>query len=1063
MLNKIIHFSLHNRILVLVASVLLLIGGTYTAMNTEVDVFPDLNAPTVVIMTEANGMAAEEVEQLVTFPVETAVNGATGVRRVRSSSTNGFSVVWVEFDWDTDIYLARQIVSEKLAVVSESLPTGVGKPTLGPQSSILGEMLIIGLTAYSTSMLDLRTIADWTIRPRLLSTGGVAQVAVLGGDIKEYQIQLDPERMRHYGVTLNEIMTVTREMNLNANGGVLYEYGNEYIVRGVLSTDRVDQLARAVVKGGVDKASVDKIQGNASSTGQLVNSAPVLLEDIADVHIGAKLPKLGTASERGKSAVLLTVTKQPATSTLELTDKLEASLKDLQKNLPPDVKVSTDIFRQSRFIESSIGNVQKSLFEGGIFVVIVLFLFLANVRTTVISLVTLPLSLITSLVTLHYMGFTINTMSLGGLAIAIGSLVDDAIVDVENVYKRLHENKLKPVEERLSILEVVFNASKEVRMPILNSTLIIVVSFVPLFFLTGMEGRMLVPLGIAFIVALAASTVVALTVTPVLCSYLLGRDKKKEQKESSDSFVARKMKQWYGAALAFVLGHKKIVLGSTIGLFVVALVCFFTLGRSFLPPFNEGSFTINISSLPGISLEESDKMGHRAEELLLSIPEIQTVARKTGRAELDEHALGVNVSEIEAPFELKERSRSELVAEVREKLGTIVGANVEIGQPISHRIDAMLSGTKANIAIKLFGDDLNRMFTLGNEIKGAIQDIPGIADLNVEQQIERPQLIISPKREMLAKFGISLPEFSEFVNVCLAGETVSQVYEKGKSFDLTVRVRDDLRDEMEKIRNLMIDTSDGKKIPLNYIAEVRSAMGPNTISRENVKRKIVISANVADRDLRSVVNDIQARVDKDIKLPEGYHLEYGGQFESEQAASRTLLLTSLMSIAVIFLLLYHEFRSVKESAIILINLPLALIGGVFALLMTTGEVSIPAIIGFISLFGIATRNGMLLISHYNHLQQEEGINVYDSVIRGSMDRLNPILMTALSSALALIPLALGGDLPGNEIQSPMAKVILGGLLTSTFLNGFIIPIVYLMMHPKKQPLTISNNETNSHI
>ena len=1063
MLNKIIHFSLHNRILVLVASVLLLIGGTYTAMNTEVDVFPDLNAPTVVIMTEANGMAAEEVEQLVTFPVETAVNGATGVRRVRSSSTNGFSVVWVEFDWDTDIYLARQIVSEKLAVVSESLPTGVGKPTLGPQSSILGEMLIIGLTADSTSMLDLRTIADWTIRPRLLSTGGVAQVAVLGGDIKEYQIQLDPERMRHYGVTLNEIMTVTREMNLNANGGVLYEYGNEYIVRGVLSTDRVDQLARAVVKGGVDKASVDKIQGNASSTGQLVNSAPVLLEDIADVHIGAKLPKLGTASERGKSAVLLTVTKQPATSTLELTDKLEASLKDLQKNLPPDVKVSTDIFRQSRFIESSIGNVQKSLFEGGIFVVIVLFLFLANVRTTVISLVTLPLSLITSLVTLHYMGFTINTMSLGGLAIAIGSLVDDAIVDVENVYKRLHENKLKPVEERLSILEVVFNASKEVRMPILNSTLIIVVSFVPLFFLTGMEGRMLVPLGIAFIVALAASTVVALTVTPVLCSYLLGRDKKKEQKESSDSFVARKMKQWYGAALAFVLGHKKIVLGSTIGLFVVALVCFFTLGRSFLPPFNEGSFTINISSLPGISLEESDKMGHRAEELLLSIPEIQTVARKTGRAELDEHALGVNVSEIEAPFELKERSRSELVAEVREKLGTIVGANVEIGQPISHRIDAMLSGTKANIAIKLFGDDLNRMFTLGNEIKGAIQDIPGIADLNVEQQIERPQLIISPKREMLAKFGISLPEFSEFVNVCLAGETVSQVYEKGKSFDLTVRVRDDLRDEMEKIRNLMIDTSDGKKIPLNYIAEVRSAMGPNTISRENVKRKIVISANVADRDLRSVVNDIQARVDKDIKLPEGYHLEYGGQFESEQAASRTLLLTSLMSIAVIFLLLYHEFRSVKESAIILINLPLALIGGVFALLMTTGEVSIPAIIGFISLFGTATRNGMLLISHSNHLQQEEGINVYDSVIRGSMDRLNPILMTALSSALALIPLALGGDLPGNEIQSPMAKVILGGLLTSTFLNGFIIPIVYLMMHPKKQPLTISNNETNSHI
>ena len=1039
MLNKIIGFSLQNRILVLVASVLLLIGGTYTAMHTEVDVFPDLNAPTVVIMTEANGMAAEEVEQLVTFPVETAVNGATGVRRVRSSSTNGFSVVWVEFDWDTDIYLARQIVSEKLAVVSESLPANVGKPTLGPQSSILGEMLIVGLTADSTSMLDLRTIADWTIRPRLLSTGGVAQVAVLGGDIKEYQVQLDPERMRHYGVTLSEVMNITREMNLNANGGVLYEYGNEYIVRGVLSTDKVDQIAKAVVR----------------SNG--VSGAPILLEDIADVQVGAKLPKLGTASERGKHAVLLTVTKQPATSTLELTDKLEASLQDLQKNLPADVKVSTDIFRQSRFIESSIGNVQKSLLEGGIFVVIVLFLFLANIRTTVISLVTLPLSLIASIFALHYMGFTINTMSLGGMAIAIGSLVDDAIVDVENVYKRLHENRLKPAGEQLPILEVVFNASKEVRMPILNSTLIIIVSFVPLFFLSGMEGRMLVPLGIAFIVALAASTVVALTVTPVLCSYLLGKEKtKKQNNENSDSAVARKMKQWYGSALTFVLGHKKGVLGGTIGLFVVALGCFFTLGRSFLPPFNEGSFTINISSLPGISLEESDKMGHRAEELLLSIPEIQTVARKTGRAELDEHALGVNVSEIEAPFELKDRSRSELVAEVREKLGTIVGANVEIGQPISHRIDAMLSGTKANIAIKLFGDDLNRMFTLGNEIKSAIQGIPGIADLNVEQQIERPQLVISPKREMLAKYGISLPEFSEFVNVCLAGEAVSQVYEKGKSFDLTVRVKDNLRDEMEKIRNLMIDTGDGQKIPLNYVAEIRSAMGPNTVSRENVKRKIVISANVADRDLRSVVNDIQAQVDAQIKLPEGYHIEYGGQFESEQAASRTLALTSFMSIVVIFLLLYHEFRSVKESAIILINLPLALIGGVFALLITTGEVSIPAIIGFISLFGIATRNGMLLISHYNHLQQEEGYGVYDSVIRGSLDRLNPILMTALSSALALIPLALSGDLPGNEIQSPMAKVILGGLLTSTFLNGFIIPIVYLMMHHNQQPKTSDN-------
>lgn len=1036
MLNKIIHFSLQNRILVLVASVLLLVGGTYTAMHTEVDVFPDLTAPTVVVMTEANGMAAEEVEQLVTFPIETAVNGATHVRRVRSSSTHSFSVVWVEFDWDTDIYLARQIVSEKLSLVAEELPESVGKPTLGPQSSILGEMMIVGLTADSTSMLDLRTLADWTIRPRLLSTGGVAQVAVLGGDIKEYQIQLDPERMRHYGVTLGQVLGATRGMNLNANGGVIYEYGNEYIVRGLTATTNTELLGKTVVKSATD------------SDGSL--AAPVLLEDVADVRIGAQTPKLGLASERGKPAVLLTVTKQPATSTLELTGKLEAALQDLQKNLPPDVKVSTDIFRQSRFIESSIGNVRKSLVEGGIFVVIVLFLFLANVRTTLISLVTLPLSLVVSVLVLHYMGLTINTMSLGGMAIAIGSLVDDAIVDVENVWRRLHENRLLPPERRLPVLQVVFNASREVRMPILNSTLIIIVSFVPLFFLSGMEGRMLVPLGIAFITALAASTVVALTLTPVLCSYLLRSKENSNEADSGDSAVARTLKKVYGIVLEKALQHKRAVLGCTVALFAVALGLFFTLGRSFLPPFNEGSFTINLSSLPGISLEESDAIGRRAEELLLTVPEIQTVARKTGRAELDEHSRGVNGSEIEAPFELTDRSRSEVVAEVREKLATLSGVNVEIGQPISHRIDAMLSGTKANIAIKLFGDDLNRMFSLASQIRDKIQDVEGVADLTVEQQIERPQLTLTPRREMLARYGITLPQFAEYVNACLAGEAVSQVYEQGKSFNLTVRLRDDLRDQASKIGDLMIDTGDGRQVPLSYVADIRSSMGPNSISRENVKRKIVISANVADRDLRSVVTDIQARIDADIKLPEGYHVEYGGQFESEQAASRTLLLTSLMSIVVIFLLLYHEFRSVRESAVILINLPLALIGGVFALLLTTGEVSIPAIIGFISLFGIATRNGMLLISHYNHLQRVEGYSLHDSIIRGSLDRLNPILMTALSSALALIPLALGGDLPGNEIQSPMAKVILGGLLTSTFLNGFIIPIVYLLIHTQKK-------------
>ncbi|MFR1293329.1 MAG: efflux RND transporter permease subunit [Parabacteroides distasonis] len=1027
MLNKIIYYSLHNRLVILVCALLLMIWGTYTAFNTDVDVFPDLNAPTVVIMTEANGMAPEEVERLVTFPVETAVNGAMDVRRVRSSSTTGFSVVWVEFDWGTDIYRARQIVSEKLAVLGESLPENVGKPTLGPQSSILGEMMILGLTADSTSLLDLRTIADWTIRPRLLSTGGVAQVAVIGGDIKEYQILLDPARMKHYGVGLNEVVDVCRNMNRNANGGVLYEFSNEYIIRGVLSTSKAEEIAQGVVK--------------------TVNEYPVTLGDIATVKIGGKSPKLGTASERTKPAVLITVTKQPDTSTEKLTEKLDEIVVDLRKNLPADVHVSTDIFRQSHFIDNSINNVKKSLFEGSFFVVIVLFLFLMNIRTTVISLVALPLSLLVSIIVLHYMGLTINTMSLGGMAIAIGSLVDDAIVDVENVYKRIRENRLLPPDQQRSTLEVVYDASREVRMPILNSTLIIVVSFVPLFFLSGMEGRMLVPLGIAFIVALFASTVVALTLTPVLCSYLLNR-KATGMKELREAWIARKLKVVYKRALELALAYQKWVLGTTIALFVVALVIFFHLGRSFLPPFNEGSFTINVSSLPGISLDESDQIGRRAEALLLQVPEIKTVARKTGRAELDEHALGVNVSEIEAPFELQDRSRDEVMNDVRKKLSTISGANIEIGQPISHRIDAMLSGTEANIAIKLFGTDLNLMFTVGNQIKAAIQTIPGLVDLKVEQQIERPQLTITPKRELLAKYGIPLPEFEEYINVMLGGEAVSQVYDDGKSFDLTVKTSDASRATMDDISNLMIDAA-GQKVPLSSVADIRSVTGPNTINRENVQRKIVISANVSERDLRSVVNEIQDRVEANIRLPEGYHIEYGGQFESEAAASRTLLLTSLMSLLVIFMLLYNEFKDVKESGVILLNLPLALIGGVIILWLTSGEISIPAIIGFISLFGIATRNGMLLISHYTHLRGE-GMGLRESVIQGSLDRLNPILMTALSSALALIPLALNGDLPGNEIQSPMATVILGGLLTSTFLNGFIIPIVYLIMNKNKE-------------
>ena len=1057
MLNKIISFSLHNRPVILFFSVLLMIVGIWTAYKMEVDVFPDLNAPTVVVMTEAQGMASEEVERLVTFPIETAVNGATDVRRVRSSSTTGFSVVWVEFDWGTDIYRDRQIVSEKLATIGDALPQGVGQPTLGPQSSILGEVMFIGLTADSTSMGDLRTFADWTVRPQLLATGGVAQVTVMGGDIMEYQIRVHPERMRHYGVTLTQVMDATRNMNRNASGGVLYERGNEYIVRGVLTTANTELLGQAVVA--------------TTAKGQ-----PVVLADVADVEMGVKSPKMGLASVSGKPAVLLTVTKQPSTSTLELTGKLDEVVEQMRSALPKDVKVNTQLYRQQNFIDSSISNIKKSLVEGGIFVVLVLFIFLMNARTTVISLVTIPLSLLITMLVLHVMGLTINTMSIGGMAIAIGSLVDDAIVDVENVFKRLRQNARLPKEQRQSKLDVIFHASREVRMPILNSTLIIVVSFVPLFFLSGLEGRMLAPLGVSFIVSLFASTVVALTLTPVLCSYLLkdgaGSEGSEEGRGKSEEFNSlsleneggrvkseefngdsphgagsqeprwvRAMKVRYEQLLMRVLdGPKRAILIATGVLVVLTLVLFFNLGRSFLPPFNEGSFTINVSTLPGVSFEESDRMGEQAERLLLQVPEVKDVARKTGRAELDEHALGVNTSEMEVPFELKDRSKEEVMADIRSKLRTLPGVNVEIGQPISHRIDAMLSGTKAGIAIKVFGPDLTTLHSIGLQIQQATHSIDGVTDLNVEQQVERPQLVIRPRRLLLASNGITLPQFAAYVNAALGGEVVSQVQDGGKTFDLTVRMADEDINSIDHIRNMLIDTADGRQVCLSDVADIFSSAGPNTISRENAQRKLVVSANAQGRDLRSVVNDMRQSIETNVKLPDGYRVEYGGQFESEASASRLLLGLSVVSIVVILLLLYLQFRSWKQSVVVLLNLPLALIGGVLALVVTGGVVSIPAIIGFISLFGMATRGGMLLVDRYNELARH-GLSRREVVLRGSLDRLLPILMTALSSGLALIPLALGSSLPGNEIQSPMAQVMLGGLLTSTLLNLIIVPLM----------------------
>lgn len=1034
MLNKIIKLSLNNRMAVIVLSGLLLLYGMFVLLRTEVDIFPDLNAPTVVVMTEAPGMAPEEIEKVVTYPVETAVNGASGVRRVRSSSATGFSVVWVEFDWGTDVYRARQIVTEKLSEAEGNFPPGVGKPTLGPQSSILGEVLIIGLTSDSiTSQEQLRTIADWQIRPRLLSLSGISQVSVIGGDAKEYQIRLLPGAMQKHGVSLTEIREAVANMNNNASGGVLYEYGNEYLIKGDISTNDLDALGDVVVKS--DENGI------------------VRLVDVAEIATGSQQPKLGVASLNTKPAVLLTVTKQPAVGTIELTDKIDEQLEQLKATLPADVKVSTDIFRQSDFIANSIGNLQESLFIGAIFVIVILFFFLMNVRTTLISLVALPLSIIVTVLVLHFLGLTINTMSLGGIAIAIGSLVDDAIVDVENVYKRLREN----LRKKEPILKVVYNASKEVRLPIFNSSLIIMASFLPLFFLDGIEGKMLKPLGISFIVALIASTIVALTVTPVLCSYLLGGDKVAKSLDR-ESWVARKLRIAYTGALKHSFSHIRPIFIGTGLLFIAAIGVFFTLGRGFLPSFNEGSLTINVSTLPGISLEESDRLGREAEKIILSMPEISTVARKTGRAELDEHSLGVNVSEIEAPYKLdKGRDRKELLADLRHELSHLPGANIEIGQPISHRIDAMLSGTEAQIAIKLFGDDLTRLYNIGNKIKSTVSSVDGVVDVNIEQQVQRPQLDIRPKRGMLAYYGIPMGEFADYINAALGGEKVSQVYENGIPYDLTLRMDAGSRSSIEDISNMMIDTQKGQ-VPLSAVADITSTTGPNTINRDNVSRRIVVSANVADRDLRSVVNDIQKEVNEHISLPEGYYINYGGQFENEAKASQTLALVSLIALVIIYLLLYAQFHNTTQALIILLNMPLAIIGGIFMLRITSGELNIPAIIGFISLLGITTRNGMLLMSRYDQLH-EEGEGLMDRIMHGSTDRLNPILMTALSSALALIPLAINGDKPGNEIQSPLALVILGGLLTSTVLNIFIVPLAYYLTERKNKSKSEKDNNT----
>lgn len=993
--------------------------GTRTAINMDVDVFPDLTAPTVVVMTDAHGMASEEVERLVTFPIETAMNGATDVRRVRSSSAQGYSFVWVEFDWGTDIFKARQIVSEKLISVSSQMPLDVGQPTLAPQSSVMGEIFFVGLQADSTSMMELRTIAEWNVKPLILATGGVSQVTIIGGDFKQYQVLADPQRMKYYNISMFELADVCKGISQNSSGGVLRQYGNEYVVRGIARTSDLEALASSYIKS--------------------VNGKSVRIRDVAEVKIGSAV-KMGHASEDAEPAIIISISKQPNINTLDVTQRIEENLAVLQKTLPADVKVDTKIFRQADFIETSVFNVLKALIEGGIFVVIILFVFLGSFRTTLISLLAIPLSLLGTILVMKVLGLSINTMSLGGMAIAIGSLVDDAIINVENAYKRLRQNQLKPVDERQSSFTVIFEAAKEIQASIINATLIIIVAFFPLFFLSGMEGRMLQPLGISFIVSLFVSLIVAMTLTPLLSRLLLTNEKYLAKNEK-EKWLVRKLIYYYELSLTWSLKHKSVIIFSTLGLFVISLLAFSTLGRSFLPEFNEGSITLSVITKPGTSLDESDRLGNLVETEMLSIPEIWSTARRTGRGELDEHSQTTNSAEIDMNFTLEERSQEEFMADVRETLSAVPGIAFTVGQPLGHRIDHMLSGTRANIAIKIFGNDLNRMFAIGNQVKSSIVDIEGLVDVNVDQQIEVPQIQIRANREMLARYGITVEQFNEYVDVAFSGEKLSDIYEGQRSFGLVLRLNKDYTETIEGIRSALIDTYDGKKVPLEQVAEIASVSGPSSISRENVQRKIVVSANVAGRDLRGVVQDIQEKINSNITLPEGYRIEYGGQFESEEKASRTLMLTSIFAILIIFLLLFQEFKNFKLAGIILLNLPLALIGGVFMIYFTSGVLSIPAIIGFITLFGIATRNGILLISNYQKLQSQAN-SLYETVIRGSSDRLNAILMTALTAALALIPLALQGNLSGNEIQSPMAKVILGGLLTSTLLNVYIVPIVY---------------------
>lgn len=1022
MFDRLIQFSLRNRLFVVAFAALIMAYGGYILTKLPVDVFPDLNRPTVTIFTEAEGLAPEEIETLVTFPIETAMNGASGVQRVRSNSTVGLSLVFVEFDWNMDIYRARQIVAEKLQQVSSQLPANA-KPVLGPISSIMGEIMLVGLTSENPKVtpMDLRSIADWQIRQRLLSISGIAQITVIGGDLKQYQVLVDPYKLQHYGVNLHDVREAAQNANVNATGGFLLTDYTEGLIRNLARVKTVDDLANSVIPGDRNAAT------------------PLTIGDVAEVRLGGPLAKRGDAGVSGKPAVILSIQKQPGASTIELTNLIQEDLEKIQATLPDGVKIHSEIFRQSEFIHRAINNVEEALRDGSILVVIVLFLFLLNFRTTFITLTAIPLSMIITAIVFNAFGMTINTMTLGGLAVAIGELVDDAIVDVENVFRRLRENR--HAANPKPAIEVIYHASSEVRNSIVFATIIVVLVFIPLFALSGIEGRIFAPLGIAYITSIISSLFVAVTVTPALCSYLLPNMKRMEHEK--DSWLVRHIKSAEARLLGWAVPRTASILTLVALAFLAALAVVPFFGREFLPPFNEGSVTINLVSAPGISLVESNRIGTLAEKLVLGVPEVAMTGRRTGRAELDDHAEGVHATEIEVELKSSVRSRAAILDDIRSRLDQIPGIGVNLGQPISHRIDHLLSGVRAQIAVKLFGDDLTTLREKAEEIRVTMASVPGIVDLQVEKQVLVPQLHVRIDRQQAKKYGVMVGEVAEYGELAMNGLTVGQILEEQRTYDLVLRLKDAARNDPEAIRRIPIDTVGGQVIPLDVLADVEEAKGPNIINRENVRRRIVIQANVSGRDLVSAVAEIQKKLGQDVKLPEGYFVTYGGQFESQASASRLIAILSLFSLAGMFIVLYAHFRSVMFAAQIMLNIPMAFIGSVIGVWLMGGTMSIATMVGFITLTGIAARNGIMMISHYLHLMEHEG-EKFDlkMIVRGTQERLVPVLMTALTASLALVPLVIAAGQPGREILHPVAVVIFSGIFSSTLLDFIVTPLVF---------------------